>query len=251
MQYRAELRVIAIARDAVMLLPLVLSLFHLVNDFHIFVNNKLPIAETFAEHFSSFPSEESLCGGRPAQDAKFVIPLDDRERRVLDVERETPVVVGRRCFREFAFSHVANDGDAADHFASLVMTRRVVAVKETITTRLRDDVETILGDDAFACERLEVVFVFSGFLQTGEKIESVFAEHHLTLHAGDALHRAVPGGVTTLAIEGDDAVDVGFEQALEKEVLFLHFVRHCYKESDFLFRQEEKADIIPNQSLSV
>ena len=38
----------------------------------------------------------------------------------------------------------------------LVVTRRVVAIEETITTGLRDDVGAILGDDAFAGERLEV-----------------------------------------------------------------------------------------------
>src|ERR1044072_4777131 len=113
MQYRAELRVIAIARDAVMLLPAILSLAHLVDDFHILRNDKLTIVETFAEHFLRFPAEESLCGRRPAQDAKFVIPFDDCERRVLDVERETSVLVRRRRFRELAFGHVANDGDAA------------------------------------------------------------------------------------------------------------------------------------------
>ena len=154
-------------------------------------------------------------------------------------------------FRDFAVGHIANDRDAADHFAALVVTWRVITIEETVTTGLRDDIRTILGNDAFACERLEVVFVFAGFRQAGEEVESVFAEHVLTLHAGDALHGAVPGGVTTLAIEGDDAVDVRFEKALEKEVLFLHFVRHCFKETDFLFRQEEKADIIPNRSLSV
>src|SRR6185369_13313785 len=86
MQYRAELRVIAIARNAVMLLPAVLALAHLVDDFEIVGNNELPIAETFAKHFVSFPSEESLRGGRPAKDAKLLVPFDDRERRVLNVE---------------------------------------------------------------------------------------------------------------------------------------------------------------------
>src|SRR5215217_6821047 len=228
MKYRAELRVIAIARNAVVFLAAVLTLAHLVYGFNIFGNHELPIAEVFVQHFLCFPSEESLCGGRPAQHTKLMVPFDDRERCVLNVKRETSMLVGWFCFCEFALRHVTNNGDAADDFTCLVVTWRVVAVEETVTARLWDDVRTILSDGAFAGERLEVVFVFSAFLQAGEKIESAFAQHVLTLDTGDALHGAIPGGVTALAIECDDAIDVGFEQAFEKQVLFLDFVRHCF-----------------------
>src|ERR1041384_6198639 len=123
MKYGAELREVAIARDAVKFLSLVLSPFHLVDDFDILGNNELPITEALAEHFFSFPSEESLRGGRPTQHAKFVVPFDDCEWRVFNVKGETTVLVGRRGLREFAFGYVANDGDATDHFARFVMTR--------------------------------------------------------------------------------------------------------------------------------
>jgi len=118
--------------------------------------------------------------------------------------------------------------NAADHFSGLVVTRRVVTIEEAIATGLNDHIGPVLGDDAFTGEGLEVVFVFTGFFQAGEKLESVFAEDVLTGHAGDALHRAIPGGVTAVAIERDNAIDVRLKQALEKQVLFLGFVRHCF-----------------------
>src|SRR6185503_4994499 len=136
MKYRAELRVVAIARDAMVFLAAVLALAHLVDALNIVGHNKLPIAEPFSEHFVCFPSEESLRSGRPAQDAEFLVPFDDGELRVLDVKGETTMLVGRGCFREFAFSHVANDGDATDDFALLVVTRRVITIEETVPTGL-------------------------------------------------------------------------------------------------------------------
>src|SRR5215213_924317 len=213
MKYRAEIGVIDISRNAVVFLAAVLSLAYLVNDFDIVWNNKFPVTETLTEHFFSFPAEESLRCGRPAEHAEFVVPFDDRERCVLDVKGETSMVVGRCCFCEFAISHVAHDGDPTDHFAILVVTGRVVTVKETVTTRLSDHIRTILGDDAFTGERVEVVFVFSGFLQAWKQVESVIAEHVLTLHSRDALHGAIPGRVTALAIECEDAINVRLEQA--------------------------------------
>src|SRR3954454_8618721 len=216
MKYRAELREIAIARDAVMFLSLVLTPFHLVYGFNIIGNNKLPIAEALAEHFFSLPSEETLGRRRPAQHTEFAIPLDDSERRVFNVKGETTMLVGRCCFREFAVGHVANDGNTSNHLAVFVVTRRVVTIEETVATGLRDDVRSIFGNDAFTGEGLEVVFIFTGFFEAVEDFESAFAEHVLAFHTRDALHRAVPGGVTAVAIEGDNAIDVRLKQALEK-----------------------------------
>src|SRR4051794_14404652 len=146
MKYRAELREVAIARDAVMFLPAILPLLHLVDGLNIVRNNKLPITETLAEHFISLPAEETLRRGRPAQHAKLVVPLDDGERRVFNVKGQTLVVVRRCCFRDLAIGHVANDGDATDDVTLFVMTRRVVAVEKALPTGLRDHVRTVLGD---------------------------------------------------------------------------------------------------------
>ncbi len=106
------------------------------------------------------------------------------------------------------------------------MAWRVVTVKETTATGLRDDIGAIFRNHTATGECLEIIFVFGGFFQAREELESVLAEYVLALHAGDALHRAVPGGVAKLAVEGDDAVNVCLEQAFEKQVLFLGFVRH-------------------------
>src|SRR6185369_17784847 len=119
MEYRAELREIAIARDAVMFLTAILPLLNLVDGLDIVRNDKLPITEAFAEHFLGLPSEESLRRGRPAQHAEFVVPLDDGERRVFNVKGQTTMVVGWCCFGEFAVGHVANDRNAADYLAGL------------------------------------------------------------------------------------------------------------------------------------
>jgi len=114
-------------------------------------------------------------------------------------------------------------GDA-DHFALFVVTRRVVAVEETFVTGLGNDVRAIFSNYTSACERFKVVLVFPGFFQAGEQIERVLSEHFFTLHTRDALHRAIPGGVAELVVEGENAIHVRFEQALEKRVLFLGFV---------------------------
>ena len=66
MKDRAEFGVVAITRNAVMLLALALSFFYLVDDFQVLGNNKWPVAEAFAENLFCFPSEEFLRGGRPA-----------------------------------------------------------------------------------------------------------------------------------------------------------------------------------------
>src|SRR5690242_16111354 len=135
MEYRAELREIAVARNAVMFLAAILPLFHLVDDFNILCDNEVPITEALAEHFFSLPPEETLRRGRPAQHAEFVVPLDDCERRVFNVKGEAAVVVNRCCFGEFAFGNVANNRNATDHLAALVMTGRVITIKETVAAR--------------------------------------------------------------------------------------------------------------------
>src|SRR5690349_5331665 len=116
MKYRAELREIAITRNAVMFLSLVLPLFDLVDGFNIVGNNEFPITEALPEHFFGFPSEESLRRRRPAQHAEFMVPLDDGERRVFHVEGEATMLVDWCGLCKFAFGYVANDRDATDHF---------------------------------------------------------------------------------------------------------------------------------------
>ena len=115
---------------------------------------------------------------------------------------------------------VSNDGNAADYFAVLVVTRRVITFKETVAARLRDDVGTIFSDDAAAGQCFAVEVVFAGLGETIKNVERTFPQHVLAFHAGDAFHRAVPGRVPELTIESDDAVDVSFEQALEKQIFF-------------------------------
>src|SRR4029079_19718744 len=122
---RSEFRVDAIARDAVMFFAFVLTMAHLVDDLKIVRHDKLPITETLAKNFFSVPAEQLLRGGRPAQHSEFVVPLDDREWRILNVKGETPIFECR-CFNDLAFSHVADNRDAADDFAFFIVTWRVV-----------------------------------------------------------------------------------------------------------------------------
>src|SRR5687767_5609860 len=96
MQYRTELCVISIARDAVMFLSLVLSLGHLVNDLYIIRHDELPITEPLAENLFGRPSKKFFCGRRPPQDSELMIPFDDCEWSVLNVEGESRVIVKRR-----------------------------------------------------------------------------------------------------------------------------------------------------------
>ena len=93
MKYRAELRVIAIARDAVMFLSLVLPLAHPVDDFQIIRDDEFPIAEPLSENLFSFPPEKLLCGRRPAQYLELMIPLDDRVWSFLNVESVSLMIV--------------------------------------------------------------------------------------------------------------------------------------------------------------
>ena len=95
MQYRAEFGVVAIARDAVTFLSLVLTMTHLVDDVVILGNDKRPVAETLADYFLSFPAEEFLCRRLPAQHFELVVPFDYGERSVVDVKSEAPVFVER------------------------------------------------------------------------------------------------------------------------------------------------------------
>src|ERR1044072_8775476 len=122
-----------------MFFAFVLAIPHLIDHLEIVRHDKLPIAETLAENFFSFPAEQLLRRGRPAQHSKLVVPLDDREWCVLNVKSETPVF---ECggFNELTFSHVANDRNTTDNFAFLVMTWRVVTFKKSAASRLSDGV---------------------------------------------------------------------------------------------------------------
>jgi len=106
------------------------------------------------------------------------------------------------------------------------VTRRVIAVEETIAARLGNDVRAIFGNDASASQGVNVVLVLASCRETGEQVESMFAQNILALDARDAFHRAVPRRIPEFAIERDDAVDVGLEQALEKKILFFLFAGH-------------------------
>src|SRR5215213_521178 len=131
-----------------MFLSLVLSPANLADGLDIVRNNKIPVTESLAHHFFGFPSEESLRRRRPAQHAELVVPLDHGERRVLNVEGETPVLVRRCCFSKFAFGHVANDRNTTDYFTVFAVTWRVVTVEETVATGLWNDVRAILSHHA-------------------------------------------------------------------------------------------------------
>src|SRR5215207_346016 len=146
MEYRAELRVIPVARDAVMFLSIVLSLGHLVYGLDIIRDDELPITKALAENFLGFPSEKFLCRRRPAQNSELMVPFDDCEWSILNVKSEARVIVKRRGFNSLALSYVANDRDSTDHFAFFIVTRRVVTIKETTATGLRDDVGAVFSD---------------------------------------------------------------------------------------------------------
>ena len=86
-----------------MFLSFVLSLPNAIHRFEIVWNHKLPIAETLAKHFFGFPTEELLRGRRPPQHLELVVPFDDCERSVLDVKRESPVIVERSRLGNLSF----------------------------------------------------------------------------------------------------------------------------------------------------
>src|SRR6185503_4890719 len=201
---------------------------HLVDDFDVVGNYKLPVIETLTENLVGAPAEESLCSGRPAQHFEFLIPFDDCEWRVLNVESESPVIVGGCCVDEFPFRDVANDRDAADDFALFVVTRGVVTIKETVATGLGDNVGTVLSNDALAGEGVEIELVFTGILEAGKQLERVFTDNIFALHTRDVLHRAIPGRIPAFPIESDNAIDIRLQQALEKEILFLGLVGHRF-----------------------
>src|SRR5687768_18108216 len=96
MQYRTELCVISIPRDAVMFLSLVLSLGHLIHGLYIIRHDELPITKTPAEDLLGLPSKKFFCRRRPAQNSELMIPFDDCEWSILNVKGESRVIVKRR-----------------------------------------------------------------------------------------------------------------------------------------------------------
>src|SRR5687767_10911618 len=147
-----------------MLLPLA----HMIYRFEIVRHDKLPIVKTLPKHFAGSPAEQSLRSRRPAQHFEFVVPLDDRERSVFDVKCETFVIVEGCCFEEFAVGNVADDCNAADYVAVLVVAWRVITFKETMTSALRNYVRTILRDDTSAGQRFAIELVFTGLREAVE-----------------------------------------------------------------------------------
>src|SRR5215208_7156913 len=135
-----------------MFLSLVLPLGHLVNGVQILRDDELPITKALAENFRGFPSKKFLCCRRPAQNSELMVPFDDGEWSILNVESETTIIVEHRGLSNLAISYVANDRNSTDHFTFLIVTRRVVTIKKTTATGLGNDIGAVLSDYTSARE---------------------------------------------------------------------------------------------------
>src|SRR6185369_824407 len=193
-----------------MLFTLILSFTDFIDGLNILWHNEIPVTESFADHFGANPAEQSFSCRRPPQNSKLMIPLDDSQRSVLYVKCETVSFHCRR-FSTLAIGYVTNNCNATDNRAVFIVSGRVVTVEETGSAGLWNIVGTSLSDNCLSGNCIEVVFVFTRFLQTVEEFKRRSAQHLLALDAGKLFHRSIPEGIPAIHIEGDNAVDVGFQ----------------------------------------
>src|SRR6185295_4505321 len=132
-----------------MFFTLILSFTNFIDGLNIPWHNKIPITESFAQHFSANPSEETFRRRRPPQNSKLVIPLDDSQRSVLYVKCETVSFHCRR-FSALAIGYVTNNCNAPDHRAGFIVSGRVVTVEETGSAGLWNIVGTGLSDNCLS-----------------------------------------------------------------------------------------------------
>src|SRR5262249_5303021 len=145
--------------------------------------NKIPIVESFAQHFGTNPTEETFGCRRPPQNSKLVIPLDNSQRSVLHVKRKTVSFHCRR-FSKLAICNVTNNGNATDNGAVFIVSGRVVTVEETGSACFRNIVRTSLSDNCLSGNCSQIVFVFTRFLKTVEEFKRRSAQHLFALNAG-------------------------------------------------------------------
>src|SRR6476659_1395595 len=129
-----------------MLFTHILSFTNFIDGLNILRHNKIPIAESLAQHFGANPPEETFSCRRPPQNSKLVIPLDDSQRSVLNVKCETMSFHCRR-FSTLAIGYVTNNCNATDNRAVFIVSGRVVTVKETGSACFRNIVGTSLSDN--------------------------------------------------------------------------------------------------------
>ena len=122
-EYRAVFCIVAIVLYAVEFSAHTLAVGNLCDRVGIFRENELPIADVLADHFLSFPAEESFRRSRPARHAKVRVPLDYGERRILNVKGQTLMSFLRRFFDALALRNVLDDGDAAHDLVLLIVER--------------------------------------------------------------------------------------------------------------------------------
>ena len=106
--------------------------------------------ERHAQDFLGAPAEEVLGLRRPAHEAEIAIPLEHRERRVVDVRRQHPVGAAQRVLVALLVVHVGVHGVDADDAAFGVAVRRVVdRFPALLADRLR---EQLLDGDGLALQ---------------------------------------------------------------------------------------------------
>ena len=93
-----------------------------------------------AEHFLGAPAEDVLGLRRPAHEAEVAVPLEHRERRVVDVRRQHPVRAAQRVLVALLVVDVGVHRVDADDPAFGVAVRRVVdRFPALLADRLREE----------------------------------------------------------------------------------------------------------------
>src|SRR6185369_9510641 len=93
--------------------------------------NELPFVHVFADYVVGLPAEKSFRGRGPARDTKIAVPLDDGERRTLDVKLQL-FIRGVRCFFSvFASGDVGDDCDATGDFVVFTSQGKVMRFEDS------------------------------------------------------------------------------------------------------------------------
>jgi hypothetical protein len=96
--------------------------------------------ERHAEHFVRAPAEQLLGLRRPAHEPVIAVPLEHRERRVVDVRGQHPVRAAQRVLVLLLVVDVGVHRVDADHAAFGVAVRRVVhGFPPLVADRLRQE----------------------------------------------------------------------------------------------------------------
>jgi hypothetical protein len=127
------------------------------------------------------------------------------------MKRKLAVRGVRSVFRLATSSDVADDGDAANNRALLVGYGQISALKNTgsrrsIVVRFRNRLRT--------GERSRQTTAGTARFEKRKNLVCSAANHVFAGESGDALHRAIPRNDAAVAIEREETVDAGVEQAL-------------------------------------